>query len=99
MRMHRGSSKDARAAPGPSESLPLSAPPAFVAVEIEVVRGASVERRSVEVRAGTAVRATLRAIGRAPEGCAVLVDDVPIPLDTPIDRPLRLIVVPTFSGG
>jgi sulfur carrier protein ThiS len=53
----------------------------------------------VRVAPGTLVRAALRSVGHSPEGCAVLVGEVPIPLDTPIDRPMRLTVVPTFSGG
>jgi sulfur carrier protein ThiS len=58
-----------------------------------------VEHRRIEVVPGTMVRTALRSIGHSPEGCAVLVDDIPVPLDTPIDQPLRLTVVPTFSGG
>jgi sulfur carrier protein ThiS len=45
------------------------------------------------------VRSALRSLGHFPEGSAVLLEDVPIPLDTPIDGPVRLVVVPTFSGG
>jgi sulfur carrier protein ThiS len=97
--MHRGSSKDARNPPRVPESLPLSASPATVAVLVEVTRGASVERHELTVVPGTLVRVALRSLGHSPEGCAVLIDDVPIPLDAPIDRPTHLTVVPTFSGG
>jgi hypothetical protein len=97
--MHRGSSKDARGEPPATETLPLSAPPPAVAVVLEVTRGASVTRHRLHVEPGTLVRTVLRAAGHAPEGSAVLVGDVPIPLDTPVDRPLTLTVLPTFSGG
>jgi sulfur carrier protein ThiS len=82
-----------------SDNLPLSASPALVSVLLEVTRGASVERRRLCVAPGTLVRSALRAAGHAPEGCAVLVAEVPIPLDTPIERAIHLTVVPTFSGG
>jgi len=99
MRMHRGSSKGPR---GPSRApgtLPLSASPRRVAVVLEVTRGGAVERHRLRVPVGTLVRAVLREIGRAPEGCAVLRDDASVPLDTPIVAPTRFVVVPTFSGG
>ncbi len=96
--MHRGSSKGAGGqAPAP-ETLPLSASP-LVPLVVELTRGRSVDRRTIEVPSGTLVRVALRGLGQAPEGSAVLLEDVPIPLDTPIDRPMRLTVVPTFSGG
>jgi len=41
----------------------------------------------------------VRQVGLAPEGTSVLVDGVSVPLDLPIERPVRLVVVPTFSGG
>ncbi|MGI0130096.1 MAG: hypothetical protein ACREDE_09465 [Thermoplasmata archaeon] len=66
---------------------------------VELTRGGSVERRRFRVAPGTLVRDVLRSTGRAAEGSAVLVDDVFIPLDTRIERPLTLTVVPTFSGG
>jgi len=97
--MHRGSSKGARDPRRPPDTLPLSASRTAVSVVVEVTRGGSVERRRIRVAPGTLVRAALRATGQAPEGSAVLVDEVPIPLDTPIDRSLRLTVIPTFSGG
>jgi sulfur carrier protein ThiS len=95
--MHRGSSKEARDASRASETLPLSASP--VTVWVEVTRGGSVERRRLRVAPGTTVRAVLRTAGLAPEGSAVLVAGTSVPLDVPIDRPTRLTVVPTFSGG
>ena len=97
--MHRGSSKGARSAGPASETLPLSASDSSVLVIIELTRGASVARHEVRVARGTPVRTLLRSLGQAPEGSAVLVDDTPIPLDTPIEGPTRLTVVPTFSGG
>jgi sulfur carrier protein ThiS len=96
--MHRGSSKGAGAARPAPEPLPLSAS-ATVSVEVEVARGPS---PSVQVRAvapGTRVKELVRSVGEAPEGSAVLIDGVSVPLDTPVDRPVRLVVVPTFSGG
>ncbi len=97
--MHRGSSKGAGSAGPTSETLPLSAPDSPVLVIIELTRGASVDRRELTVARGTPVRTVLRSIGQAPEGSAVLVDDTPIPLDTPVEGPTRLTVVATFSGG
>lgn len=101
MRMHRGSSKDGEGGALPPETLPLSASrPSLLVVDVEVARaGHDGDRRREEVEAGTTVRELLRRMGRAPEGCAVLLDDVSVPLDRPIDRPLSLRVVPTFSGG
>ena len=97
--MHRGSSKGARSDPPAPEILPLSASPATISVDVEVERGGSVRRQTIEVRPGTLVRAALRSLGHAAEGSAVLIDETPIPLDTPILAPLRLTVIPTFSGG
>jgi len=99
MRMHRGSSKGARPVRPASETLPLSASLPTVVVVLELTRAGAVERREISVVAGTLVRAALRAIGQAPEGAAVLLGETPIPLDTPIDGPMRLTVLPTFSGG
>jgi len=70
-----------------------------VSVVLDLTRGAAVDRRRLQVAVGTPVRTALRSAGQAPEGSAVLLDDTPIPLDTPIDRPLHLVVVSTFSGG
>jgi len=99
--MHRGSSKGTgRKRPVP-ESLPLSAfPPPLVRVELVVARGSRPGRpRALEVPSGTLVRSVLRQLGHAPEGSAVLEAGVPLPLDTPLVRSVRLTVVPTFSGG
>jgi sulfur carrier protein ThiS len=104
MRMHRGSSKGSRE-PRVPETLPLSAPPAppggtdEIEIVIEVLRGGRTTVRSERVSAGTTVRVLLRRVGVAPEGCAVLLRDRSVPLDLPLDRPERLTVVPTFSGG
>jgi sulfur carrier protein ThiS len=95
--MHLGSSNDARGRTPATESLPLSA--SGLTVEIEIARGGPVDRRTCVVRPGTLVRTVLKQVGLAPEGCAVLVDSTSLPLDTPVDRPLALTVVPTFSGG
>jgi sulfur carrier protein ThiS len=95
--MHRGSSKVARGDPPAADNLPLSAP--SLAIEVEVVRAGRSQLHSLELPSGTLVRAAVRAVGLSPEGAAVLVDDTPVPLDLPLDRSLRLIVVPTFSGG
>ncbi len=99
MRMHRGSSKDAAGRPPATESLPLSASAPELGVVLAMTRAGSVELRSLTVRSGTTVRSVLRRIGAAPEGCAVLDGETPVPLDTPVDRTMRLTVVSTFSGG
>ena len=98
MRMHRGSSKGAGARPPPPEHLPLSAS-ALLAVQVEVARAGRSSDHAREVAPGTLVKEVVRSVGEAPEGCAVLIDGVSVPLDTPLDRPVRLVVVPTFSGG
>jgi sulfur carrier protein ThiS len=98
MRMHRGSSKGPGAVPPPPEPLPLSAS-GTVAVEVEVARAGRPSVHLHRVRAGTLVKELVRAVGEAPEGSAVLLDGVPVPLDLPLERPVRLVVVPTFSGG
>jgi sulfur carrier protein ThiS len=97
MRMHRGSSKGAGTPPTP-ETLPLSAS-GVVTVELSVVRGGRSPSVSLTVPRGTPIRRVLRQAGHAPEGCAVLVDGVPWPLDRPVERDLVLDVLPTFSGG
>ena len=97
MRMHRGSSKGAGTPPTP-EILPLSAS-GLVRVEVSVVRGGRSAPASLTVPAGTPVRRILRLAGHAPEGCAVLVNGIPWPLDRPVDHDLALDVLPTFSGG
>jgi len=68
-------------------------------VEVEVARSGRSRRAHFEVEAGTFVRAVVRLAGEAPEGCAVLIGNTPVPLDTPVERSLHLTVVPTFSGG
>jgi sulfur carrier protein ThiS len=100
--MHRGSSKGTRRKRPVPETLPLSASPSprFVSVEIDVARGrkhAALVTLPVEV--GTPIRQLLRSLGHAPEGSAVLLDGVAIPLDTRVERAARFTVVPTFSGG
>jgi sulfur carrier protein ThiS len=97
--MHRGSSKGAGGDVPAPETLPLSASPANVRIRVDVTRGGSVETREIEVAPDTLVRVALRSIGCAAEGSAVLVDSVPIPLDTPVTPGMRLTVIPTFSGG
>lgn len=73
--------------------------PGGVSVTVEIVRGARATTFERRVAPGTLVREVVRSVGEAPEGSAVLVDGTSIPLDTPVERPLRLVVVPTFSGG
>ena len=99
MRLHRGSSKDARGSTPPAETLPLSASSSLLHVAVEVTRGGRVRQSEFDVTAGTTIRSILRRAGEIPEGCAVLIDETPVPLDAPVERPLRLTVVPTFSGG
>ncbi len=99
MRMHRGSSKGARAPPRPPEALPLSASPVLVRVTVELARAAPQEPRSVTVPSGSQVREVLKRLGLAPEGSAVLKEGVSVPLDLALESDVRLTVVPTFSGG
>jgi len=99
MRLHRGSSKDARGSPPATEDLPLSASLSRIVVDVEVARAGRGRVARFEVEPGSLVREVVRLAGEAPEGCAVLIDEVPVPLDTPVERPVRLMVVPTFSGG
>jgi sulfur carrier protein ThiS len=70
-----------------------------VEVVVELVRANGTRRLVHRVSAGTPVRSLLRELGQAPEGSAVLVDGISVPLDTPIEGPLRLTIVSTFSGG
>lgn len=99
MRLHRGSSKDARGRPPATGNLPLSASPSLFRVEVEVARAGRSRQSYLDVVPGTLVRSVVRQAGESPEGCAVLIGETPVPLDTAIDRPVRLTVVPTFSGG
>jgi sulfur carrier protein ThiS len=69
------------------------------AVVIEVVRAGRSATHRIPFPAGGRVRDAVRAVGLAPEGAVVLVDDRPVPMDEPIPRGGRLLVVPTFSGG
>lgn len=97
--MHRGSSKGAAADAAAPETLPLSASPAFVSIEVVVERAAARRSVRVELPASARVRDALRLAGHAPEGSAVFVDGVSVPLDAPLPRDGRLTVVSTFSGG
>ncbi|MCI4331725.1 MAG: hypothetical protein L3K19_07780, partial [Thermoplasmata archaeon] len=100
VRMHRGSSKDARPHEPASEILPLSAsPPGTISVVFDFERAGSTNRRTVELACGIPLRVALRQLGQAAEGCAVLEGGRSLPLDTPLERSTRLTVLPTFSGG
>jgi sulfur carrier protein ThiS len=100
MRMHRGSSKGTDAESARPETLPLSASlPERIFIEFEIARAGRSESVRVEVAAGSSLRAAIRTLGHAPEGCAVLDGERPLPLDTPIVRSTHLTLVPTFSGG
>jgi sulfur carrier protein ThiS len=66
---------------------------------VEIARAGRSERRTLRVPVGTPVRVLLRSLGQSIEGSAVLAGDRPVPLDEPLDRPVRLTVIPTFSGG
>ncbi len=81
----------------PSSS--ASPPPVEIEVLVEVARAGRSTVRSERVVAGTLVKELLRRMGQAPEGSAVLVDGRSVPLDTPLSDPIRLVIVPTFSGG
>ncbi len=96
--MHRGSSNGTGGPTPLPGSLPLSASPS-VEVIVELVRGASVDRRVARVAADASVRTALRAVGLFGEGSAVLDGGRPLPLDTPVGAARTLTVVPTFSGG
>jgi sulfur carrier protein ThiS len=99
MRMHRGSSKGGPGRSAPPETLPLSAPLGPVEVTVEVGRAGRTVLRTVVLARGRPVSDAVREVGEAPEGCAVLVDGTSIPLDTPVEGPLRITVLPVFSGG
>jgi sulfur carrier protein ThiS len=98
MRMHRGSSKVARDIAPPAGILPLSAS-SFVTVYVDVARAGRHAERSIRLALGSLVRDAVRAVGESPEGCAVLIEELPVPLDTPLVDASRLVVLPTFSGG
>ena len=101
MRMHRGSSKETRTHRA-SETLPLSAPPsspATIEVTVEVARAGAGPARVLRVAEGTPVRVVVREAGLSPEGCAVLIDGTSVPRDLALRAAVRLVIVPTFSGG
>ena len=93
-----GSRPDVATVPRPTRNSHGSGAPA-IQVEVEVARAGSSRLHQQRVPPGTLVRDLLRAVGEPPEGSAVLVDGVSVPLDTPLSAPTRLVVIPTFSGG
>ncbi len=97
--MHRGSSKGDRPADRLPEILPLSASPASIHVRLVVARAGRSTATEHDVPVGTPLRALLRNAGHLPEGCAVLVDGKPWPLDRPLLGDTELTVLPTLSGG
>lgn len=99
MRMHRGSSKDGGRQRPPAETLPLSASPPPLRVELVWAQRGTRTSRVVHVPPGTTVRGVLRAVGEHPEGSAVFLDERSVPLDREIVEPVCLTVVRTFSGG
>ena len=70
-----------------------------VRLEVEIARAGRTSSHVLEVPPGTLVRTVLRQLQLAPEGSAVMIGGVSVPLDTPVETPLKLLVVPTFSGG
>jgi sulfur carrier protein ThiS len=68
-------------------------------VIVEIARAGRTTVRTIDLPSGSTVRVAVRASGQAPEGCAVLIGDRPVPLDLPLSGATRLTVVPTFSGG
>lgn len=83
----------------PTETLPLSASPVLVAFHYELARGPPTGPRTLELPPLSTGRDLLRALGRAVEGSALLIDDRPVPLDAPLPADRTVVVVPTFSGG
>ncbi|HTT17017.1 MAG TPA: hypothetical protein VMH49_06660 [Thermoplasmata archaeon] len=71
----------------------------MIEVDVEVARGRASRTVQKVVVVGTLVKQVVRDVGESPEGSAVLRDGVSIPLDTPLTVPVRLVIVPTFSGG
>ncbi|MGP8073223.1 MAG: hypothetical protein ACLPZM_08900 [Thermoplasmata archaeon] len=71
----------------------------MIAIEIDVARAGRHAVETVTVTVGSLVRDVIRHARQAPEGSVVLIDGLPVPLDTPLERPVRLLVLPTFSGG
>ena len=98
MRMHRGSSKGDGIRP-PPETLPLSASASLVHVTVSLVRAGRSTDRAIDVPRGTPLRTILRLSGHPPEGCAVFLHGVPVPLDRRAEEDLTLTVISAFSGG
>ena len=96
--MHRGSSKGAGVLRPVSETLPLSASPPLQ-VLVRVARGRPGAEVALSLPSGARVRDAVRAVGHSSEGVAVLVGELPVPLDEPLRDGMRLTVVPTYSGG
>jgi sulfur carrier protein ThiS len=103
MLMHRGSSKGGAApAASPPETLPLSASPPLpgpVRVRLEFVRAGAPRVHERSVPRGTPLKALLRELGVAAEGCAAFRGEQPVPLDLPLESDEELTVLSTFSGG
>ena len=99
MRMHRGSSKGGRGEPSTPGTLPLSASPSLVAIEIRVVRASAVRSTHLELPAGAVVRDAVRAVGLFAEGCAARVSERSVPMDRPLRSGEIVELLPTFSGG
>ncbi|MHB1434944.1 MAG: hypothetical protein ACYCPN_02775 [Thermoplasmata archaeon] len=68
-------------------------------IDFEVARAGRSVDHHLEVPVGTPLRDALRRIDQMPEGSLVLEDGKSVPLDTPLDRPFKLLIVPTHSGG
>ncbi|HLM91459.1 MAG TPA: thiamine biosynthesis protein ThiS [Thermoplasmata archaeon] len=71
----------------------------MLTIEIDVARAGRHSVESVTVPEGSLVRDVIRHAHQAPEGSVVLIDGLPVPLDTRLERSVRLLVLPTFSGG
>ena len=96
--MHRGSSNGSGAPRPIPETLPLSASrPLWVTVEIR--RGGKLDTQRIELPENSSLRELVRAVGHSPEGTAVLIEGTPVPLDTAVSDGLRVVVIPTYSGG
>jgi sulfur carrier protein ThiS len=66
---------------------------------LEIVRAGQSDVRTIRVPKGTVLRAVLRSVGQSVEGSAVLAGERPVPLDLPLEKSARYVVIPTFSGG